>query len=59
MTMKKDAKLKPRKKLTLSKETIRDLTPKKGKAAVVRGGGRNLSRGLSNCASLCEPRCIE
>ena len=38
MAKKEDAKRKTRKKLTLSKETIRDLTPKKDNADVVRGG---------------------
>ena len=42
MTMKGNARRKTRKKLTLSKETIRDLTPRKDKTHAVRGaGGRN------------------
>ena len=38
MATKQDAKQKTRKRLTLSKETIRDLTPKKDKRDTVRGG---------------------
>ena len=38
MARKEDAKRKTRRKLTLSKETIRDLTPTKDKDAAVRGG---------------------
>ena len=37
MTMKKDAKRKTRKKLTLNKETIRDLNPRE-RADTVKGG---------------------
>ncbi len=56
MTTKKDAKQtqrddvsKTRKKLTLSKETIRDLTSKGGKAEAVRGGARKCSGLGSGC----------
>ena len=53
MARKEDAKRKTRRKLTLSKETIRDLTPKKHNADVVRGGivgrGGNCSQPLSGC----------
>ena len=38
MAKKEDAKRKTRKKLTLSKETIRDLTAKKDQGGAVRGG---------------------
>ena len=39
MGRKEENRRKARKKLTLSKETIRDLTPKKDNTAAVRGGG--------------------
>ena len=38
MARKQDAKRKTRKKLRLSKETIRDLTAKKDQGGAVRGG---------------------
>ena len=38
MTMKNDAKRKPRRKLALRKETIRDLTLRTDKGKAVRGG---------------------
>ena len=50
MTMKKDAKRTTRKKLTLNRETIRDLTPKKSKVDVVRGGAlTNSKEGVIRC----------
>ena len=45
MARKEDAKRKTRKKLTLSRETIRDLAPKKDKGDVVRGGKPTLQLG--------------
>ena len=49
MTMKKDAKRTTRKKLTLSKETLRDLDPKRA-GAKVKGGGVKTNRvGVDNC----------
>ena len=44
MATNEDAKRTTRRKLTLSKETIRDLTPAKDRADAVRGGMIKLSR---------------
>ena len=51
MTMKRDeAKRKTRKKLTLNKQTIRDLAPKTDKGSVVRGGQpTNSKEGVIRC----------
>ena len=49
MTMKKDAGRTMRKKLTLKRETIRDLTPKKDKTDVVRGGATDSREGVIRC----------
>ena len=51
MTMRRDTtKPTPRKKLTLKKQTIRDLAPKTDKGNAVRGGGRTTSaEGVIRC----------
>ena len=48
MTMKRDAAKRQteKKKLTLKKETIRDLTTRKGTSGLVRGGANTLRRCL-------------
>lgn len=47
MATKDDVKRPPQRKLTLSKETIRDLTPRSGTADALRGGARR--SGQPNC----------
>jgi hypothetical protein len=52
MTTKRDAATRtPRKKLTLKKQTIRDLTTKRDAAAAVLGGGAptNSKEGVIKC----------
>ena len=52
MARKDDAKRTTRKKLTLSKETIRDLTTAKDRSGAVLGGMPKLSRVRE---TICEP----
>ena len=57
MARKDDAKRTTRKKLTLSKETIRDLTTAKDRGDAVRGGMPKLSRLRETCELSTCPQC--
>ena len=58
MARKEDDKRKPRKTLTLTRETIRDLTPGKDKSTAVRAGAKaQTQNNTCVCPSTLPTRC--